>query len=347
MSVAPLVSVLMSNYKTPPLYLRRAIESVLCQTLGDFEVVAINDGVYDESFSVLTEYAKQDSRIVLIENPENMGLAVSLNRGLDACRGKYVARMDTDDICYPDRLEKQVAFMEAHPHAIVSGAWADVFEEDETITKKEWRPTMCSQDEYHIRLLFANDPLIIHPTAIFSRALLESNHLRYDTDLRYRYTEDYRMWVKCSRIADVEIMEYPVLKYRDANVESRITVRHAEGMQRCNYEVQREQYGRLGMDLTEEQYQRYFRLLAGRKEYDIAYKEWMNRIMAQNRAAGIYDEDTMRTLFHERWYNIVYYAIAYEKSLVRRVKYFASLYRDGKIRFIKEMAGKVRNQTRI
>ena len=74
----PVVSFLMSNYKTPPAYLRRALDSMLAQTFTDFEAVVINDGVKDESYDVLREYAAKDDRIRLIENEENMGLMIFL-----------------------------------------------------------------------------------------------------------------------------------------------------------------------------------------------------------------------------------------------------------------------------
>ena len=130
------VSFLMSNYKTPPAYLRRALDSMLAQTFTDFEAVVINDGVKDASFDVLREYAAKDSRIRLIENENNMGLPASLNRGIDHCRGRYIARMDTDDICLPERLALQTAYMDSHPDVMFAGAWADVFEEDENDIKE-------------------------------------------------------------------------------------------------------------------------------------------------------------------------------------------------------------------
>ena len=158
----PLVSVLMSNYKTPVSYLKKSIESILTQSTTDLEFVIVNDGSKDDSRQVIYEYAQIDSRIVVVENEQNIGLPRSLNKGIEYCNGEYIARMDTDDICYPDRLEKQVAYMDANPKCIVSGAWADVFCEDENNIVKTWAPKMCSQDEYRIRLMFSSAPLIIH-----------------------------------------------------------------------------------------------------------------------------------------------------------------------------------------
>lgn len=330
----PQVSVLMSNYNTPVAYLKRSIESVLAQTFDDFEVIIVNDGSVDASKQVLYDYAQKDSRIIIVENEKNMGLPRSLNRGIDACHGKYIARMDTDDICYPDRLQKQVAFMDAHPKYIVSGAWSDVFCDDENSIISTWTPKMCSQDEYRIRLLFKSAPLVIHPTAIFRRELLNKYNLRYPEELKYRFAEDYKMWTLCSACGDVGIFEDTVIKYREEKSDNRITVRHEKEMAQCGFEIQRDQLKQLDIDLTQEMYRYNHQLLMGRKPYDINYKRWMDLIIKQNAKNNAYSQSVLKKLLRERWYNIVYYGIAYEKSISKRIKYFNSLYFGQRVKFI-------------
>ena len=330
----PKVSFLMSNYNTPPEYLKKALDSVWSQTFEDFEVVIINDGSEDKSKTVLYEYAKKDNRIKIIENEQNLGLPSSLNRGIDHCRGEYIARMDTDDICYPDRLEKQVAYMDAHPKCIVSGAWADVFCEDENNIVKKWTPKMCSQDEYRIRLMFSSAPLIIHPTAIFRRELLIKNNLRYPEELKYKYAEDYKMWTQCSSCGEIGILEETVIKYREEKSDNRITVRHKKEMAQCGFEIQRDQLKNLDIELTEEMYHYNNQLLMGRKPYDIKYKRWMDLIIKQNAKYNVYSQPVLKKQLHERWYNIVYYEIAYEKSFSKKIKYFNSFYFGQRTKFI-------------
>ena len=333
----PVVSFLMSNYKTPPAYLRRALDSMLAQTFTDFEAIVINDGVKDASFDVLREYAAKDSRVRLIENEQNLGLPASLNRGIEACTGRYIARMDTDDICYPERLALQTAYMDSHPDVMFAGAWADIFEEDENEIKDTWRPVMCPHEEHRVRLLFSGEPLLIHPTVIFRADFLKKNKLRYSEDPRYRYTEDYEMWTRCADCGAAGILEQVVLKYRCAQSDARITVRHTEEMKICGQNVQKRLFARLGIDCTEEELALNARLLAGRKPYDLRYKQWMDKILAANRETGVYDRRVMKKLFHQRWYNIVYYGIAYEKNGAKRIRYYFSLYPDGFFRFWKEL----------
>lgn len=333
----PIVSVLMSNYRTKPDYLRKAIDSLLVQTFRNFEVVVINDGCTDESLTILREYAAADGRIRLTESPENVGLAASLNKGLALCQGKYVARFDTDDICYPDRLEKQVAYMDAHPEMILSGGWADIFDQDEEKIVTTWKPVMCQIDEYRIRLLFGNSPLIIHPTAIFRRELLEKNGIRYSEDFRCRYSEDYRMWVSCSAAGQVGILEEPLIRYRNENSTDRITVRHAADKRACTLAVQSDQYEKLDIDLTDERFALNNDLLRGRKPYDVAYRDWMKLILRQNEKKQIYDGSVMQRLFEDRWYTITYYGIAYDKNPFGKLWKFLRLNGKCKRRFLKEV----------
>lgn len=322
----PLVSFLMSNYKTPPAYLRRALDSILAQTLTDFEAVVINDGVKDESYELLLEYAEKDGRIRLIENETNLGLPVSLNKGIDACRGKYIARMDTDDICLPDRLEKQVEYMESHPDVMFAGAWADVFEEDENDIVFSWKPKMCPHEEYRVRLLFHNNPTLLHPTVIFRRDFLESNALRYSEDPKMRYTEDYEMWTRCADRGKAGILESVVLKYRDAETQSRITVRHSDDMDNSYRFTQQELMRRLNIEMTDEEATINKDLLSDVKPYDLRYKHWMDKLISQNGKLKIYDQATLKRLLHKVWYRTVAHAISRKKTFRRRLRCFLTAY---------------------
>ena len=218
--------------------------------------------------------------------------------------------------------------------AVVSGAWADVFCEDENNIVKTWAPKMCSQDEYRIRLMFSSAPLIIHPTAIFRRELLNKHNLRYPEEIKYKYAEDYKMWTQCSACGEIGILEETVIKYREEKSDNRITVRYEKEMAQCGFEIQRDQLKNLDIELTEEMYHYNNQLLMGRKPYDIKYKRWMDLIIKQNAKYNVHSQPVLKQLLYERWYNIVYYGIAYEKSFSKRIKYFNSLYFGQRTKFI-------------
>jgi len=122
----PKISVVMSVYNAER-YLREAIESILNQTFTDFEFIIINDGSTDNSLEIIRSY--NDERIKII-NQSNMGLAKALNNGIKIAKGKYIARMDADDISMPERLEIQYDFMENHPECVAVGSNAEIIDID-------------------------------------------------------------------------------------------------------------------------------------------------------------------------------------------------------------------------
>ena len=105
---SPLVSVIIPAYNAEP-FLRETIESVLSQTVSDWQMLVIDDGSSDNTQKIVTEFAQKDPRIQLVVNESNMGVAKTRNRGMELCRGKYVALLDSDDYWKPQLLEKMIA----------------------------------------------------------------------------------------------------------------------------------------------------------------------------------------------------------------------------------------------
>ena len=126
----PKVTVLMSVYNGEK-YLQEAIDSILEQTFKDFEFLIINDGSTDKTGEILESY--HDLRIKIINNEKNIGLTKSLNKGLKLARGEYIARQDADDISMPERLEKEVEFLETHQDYAVVGAFAKIINKNSEI----------------------------------------------------------------------------------------------------------------------------------------------------------------------------------------------------------------------
>jgi len=128
----PLLSVVMSVYNEEE-YLKKSIESILDQTFTDFEFIIINDGSTDKTQNILENYVHKDDRVKLLINERNLGLAKSLNRGIEIARGKYVARMDAGDISHPERFQKQVEFLEKNENVYILGTWAYWINENKEI----------------------------------------------------------------------------------------------------------------------------------------------------------------------------------------------------------------------
>lgn len=202
--VRPTVSVVMPAYNAGK-YLREAIDSILAQTYTDFEFIIINDGSTDDTRAIIQSY--DDPRIVYLENETNSGICVTLNKGLDAARGRYIARMDADDISLPERLAVQVQYMDTHPDIAVCGTDIQVFGED---LKDYVFQQIHSPEDCVAGLLF--NPCLAHPSVIIRRSILEANHLRYNDE--FRGLEDFELWWNISKFSKLNNIALPLLKYR-------------------------------------------------------------------------------------------------------------------------------------
>jgi glycosyltransferase involved in cell wall biosynthesis len=203
MFVAPKVTVLMPVFNAGP-YLREAVDSILGQSFRDFELIAINDGSTDNSADILRSY--QNPRLRFVENERNLGIIATLNRGLGMATGEYVARMDSDDVSLPERLAKQVAFMDAHPEVGVCGAWIRFIGDASPVTARYPE----KHESIRCQLLFSN--ALAHPTVIMRRALLERYSLRYRDE--YRSAEDYDLWRRCAGLFQLHNLPEVLLHYR-------------------------------------------------------------------------------------------------------------------------------------
>ncbi len=200
----PVVSIVMPAYNAEK-YLREAIESILSQTFTDFEFIIINDGSTDRTKEIILSY--DDPRIVYIENEKNSGICVTLNKGLDVARGKYIARMDSDDISLPERLTAQVEYLDKHNGIGIIGSDIIVFGEgiDARIFNQVYDENLCSAG-----LLF--NPCFAHPSVMWRKNLMEEYNLRYED--QYRGLEDLRMWWRFAKITNLANISEPLLKYR-------------------------------------------------------------------------------------------------------------------------------------
>ncbi len=199
-----LVSVVMPVYNGA-LYLREAIDSILSQTHTNFELIIINDGSTDNSEEIIRSY--DDYRIRYILNEKNSGICVTLNKGLDVAQGKYIARMDCDDISVPERLQMQVEYMEENPTIGISGSDIMIFGEgiEERVFQMVHEPDLCTAG-----LLF--NPCFAHPTVIWRREIMDRLRLRYDEN--YRGLEDFVMWWKFAEVTKLANIPQVLLKYR-------------------------------------------------------------------------------------------------------------------------------------
>jgi hypothetical protein len=164
----PTISVVMTVYNGGR-YLDEAVESICRQTFADFEFLIVNDGSTDHTADVLSRHAEKDPRIRVITQP-NRGLVAALNAGCAAARGEWIARMDADDVSLPDRFEKQMNFLRAHPEIGVLGGASQFIENGELVDMYE-RPPLQHRD---ILDVFARGNPVVHPSMVIKRAAFEA-----------------------------------------------------------------------------------------------------------------------------------------------------------------------------
>lgn len=191
------VSVIMATYKESENLLRQAIESILNQSFKDFEFIIILDNpLNEEHIKIVRAYQKQDLRIRFYINQENMGLPMTLNRGIELATGNYICRMDADDISLPDRIKKQKEYLETGKYDLVGGITQMIKEDGSIIYSIRKIPSDCQK----IKKYISYNQVIAHPTWFGKRELFNklqgyrSIPLCEDYDLTLRaLLQDYRI----------------------------------------------------------------------------------------------------------------------------------------------------------
>jgi glycosyltransferase involved in cell wall biosynthesis len=201
----PEVSVVMSVYNGER-YLQEAVRSILDQSFTDFEFIIVNDGSTDHTVSILTSF--DDNRIRLVHNPENLGLTISLNRGIALAQGEFIARMDADDISLPPRLETQIRYLRSHPDVGVVGTGKQEIDQDGCYLGKVWIPP-TSSGYMGWRLIWGNP--IVHSSVMIRKGCLVSVGLY---DIGKRTAQDYDLWIRLSAITRISNMKQVLILYR-------------------------------------------------------------------------------------------------------------------------------------
>lgn len=203
---APLVSVVLPVFNAGP-YLGEAIASILGQTFRDFELLLIDDCSTDGSLAVARRYAAQDARLRVLTSPRNQGRAAADNRAQALAQGRYIAKMDADDVALPHRLQTQFDFLEAHPDVALTSGYLQTFGATRTVYSYP-----LAAEEVRSFLLF-NMP-VGNPAAFFRRALLTEHGLRYDERIAETFGEDYDFIARVAQVGAIVNLPVVLLRYR-------------------------------------------------------------------------------------------------------------------------------------
>jgi len=188
-------------------YVGEAIESVLAQTFRDFEFIIIDDGSTDQSAEIVRGYAARDDRIVFVSR-ENRGSSATRRQASEMSRADIIAAMDADDACFPDRFEKQIAFLDAHPEIDLVGSLCMISDPD---LRPISAPRMPLTHEDNVAALLDGDCTIKGPTVMMRRdALFRAGN--YNVDVTR--TDDYELWLRFISMGRVANLPDVLLRYR-------------------------------------------------------------------------------------------------------------------------------------
>lgn len=302
MNARPKASVLIPTFNDGP-YLREAVDSILVQTFTDFELIIVDDGSTDGTPEILRSY--DDPRIRVITHEKNLGRPHARNTALDAGKGEYLFWMDGDDISLPKRLEKQIAFMDAHPDIAVCGAMIQCFHNIDSVLYFPWV-------EENIVTHLILSPTIGNATACFRRASLDAHALRYDPALPR--AQDYDFW--CQMLLDC--------KLKAANLPDLLLlyrVRKLMTPDGHHQEIQRRIFARLGLQPDAAAMKAHFLLTFG-KDVDTegvtiaTCGKLMSDILSANKRLGLFPQKRLRHLLHLRLAKAI---TLLESNLARRI----------------------------
>jgi glycosyltransferase involved in cell wall biosynthesis len=285
----PIVSVLMPTYNSGP-YLEGALKSILGQTFQDFELVVIDDGSTDSTLAFLESIS--DARVKIVRNDRNIGLVSTLLKGLTHCGGRYIARMDHDDISFDDRFFKQVNYLDKHPEIDVLGGAIQFFGDEQP---KSVHVFPGGHDEIRAGLLFYCT--LAHPALMFRRELVDQGLFQYSD--AYRHAEDYHLWSQLLRQAKSANLDDCILMYRLHLKQI------SSGQSSKQYEVSRQvrklMLEQAGVPFSDSDLVLHEQIILERDEPSWAYlnsvAEWFYKVEVSNHASGYWGEQALHKTF--------------------------------------------------
>jgi len=293
----PAISVIMSVYNSEQ-YLQESVDSILDQTFGDFEFIITDDCSSDGSFEIIKFYAKKDKRIKYFRNSENIGLTKSLNLMLDIAKGKYIARMDSDDISMPERFSKQFDFMENNLEIGVLGTNIRFFGD-----KKDLTDFPLKDKEIRAALLFTD--VVMHPTVLMRKSVLDEHNLIYDET--FRISQDYDLWSRMITYTKFANLPYTLLKYRfvDTNISNSTKIEYKNDLLKKIFKFQLD---RLGIIHNDTDLILHLSIRNNNYSNDFTQVEkneiWLRKILDADRCKEIYNKTALKKTVGEYWFKI-------------------------------------------
>jgi glycosyltransferase involved in cell wall biosynthesis len=287
----------MPVYNAEP-YLYDAIDSILNQTFHNFEFLIINDGSTDNSEKIILSY--KDSRIRYIKNETNIKLIETLNKGIENARGKYIARMDADDISLPNRLEKQYAFLENHPEIGIVGTWFESFNEKGVIGISKYNTKhqeICFKQLYQINLC--------HGTCMIRKEILDEHDLNFNPE--YIHAEDYDLFTRMSKLTKLANLEF--VGYKVRHHANEVSNKYATIQIENSTKIKKREFNLIGIPISNELIDDFTNL--NHQNYKSIQnidemRNLLESLVAENKKSHYFNSTFLETQISSLWFHYCY-----------------------------------------
>lgn len=290
----PLASIVLPTYNTNEKFLREAIQSILNQTEKNFELIIIDDGSSGNDYEIAKSF--RDERIRVYRNNRNSGLPYTLNRGISLAKGKYICRMDSDDISLPKRLETMIQYMEKNKDIDIVGSGKINF----GINNK--RIIMPSTNDEIRATMFFQCPFV-HPSVFFRKSSIDLYGIRYLSDEK---AEDYNLWAECALNRDIKFANVKkcLLKYRLHS--NQITKKSKNEMINSNKGIYKKLFSNLGISLSDKELDIYASFTAGARaltesDFNII-NNIINQVIEANETNCICDDIILKRAYFNKFF---------------------------------------------
>lgn len=293
----PLISVVMPAYNAQQ-HLAEAMQSVLAQTYENFEVILIDDGSSDNTLEIARSFA--DPRIKIVKNETNLGLVNTLNKALSFCKGDYIARMDADDICVPDRFGLQVEFLQQHADVGVVGGAIRFFDNIATPYTFQF-PT--AHDDIRVALMFYCP--LAHPALMFRRSVYDERKLVYTNE--FPHAEDYWLWSRFTQ--EVRSANLPNLLLHYRLHKKQVSTSESNHQYLASRAVRGWMFSQAGVDLDPRDSELHESLIleryAATPKYLNDIAQWFAKLEAANAVSGFWDGRALHDLLTGRFRKVL------------------------------------------
>jgi glycosyltransferase involved in cell wall biosynthesis len=294
------ITVLMCAYNVEA-YIAESIQSILDQTFSDFEFLIFDDCSSDKTVEIIQSFS--DPRIRLIRNTENIGLTRGLNEGIKLARGGYIARMDADDLSFPDRLQRQFNFMEKNPEIGLCGCWYQSFGAKNKVVRYE-----TEHQKIALKLLYQTQ--FCHAAAFMRKSVLTYNSIAYDTS--FITAQDYELWTRLQPVC--KLANIPEVLFAVRYHEKSISVVKKTQQWENHYRIMRNQFKNMGIDASNIEIALFIRLCNG--DFDFTNSElsetatFLRQLVHANGESLYIPQDKLNYFLREKWFHLCYQTVA-------------------------------------